>query len=292
MEKLTKTLLIALCILGIALPLCPARAQVLRIVGASTVVPPVNDAAVILKKEQNLTLQVTPVVNSTGEKILALGENQADIALIAKPTTAGQRAPYPDIDFREFQFGEEAAAIVVSKDVWDGGVRALTRDQARDLYEGKIKNWKQIGGPDLALAGFSPDPERGVWACYVQWLYDDPAAIPDSHLAQTKTDDESAADLASTAGSVAQVSLVYAQAKKLHILAIKDDDGKLIEATGANVAAHSYPAARPLIIVTKGRPLGDTSTFVQFMMSPRGQELVRKYDYLTLKELGITPPSF
>ncbi len=289
MEKMTKTLLIALCI---ALPLFPARAQVLRIVGASTVVPPVNDAAVILKKEQNLALQVTPMVNSTGDKIYFLGENQADIALIAKPLTAAQRAPYPDIDFREFQFGEEAAVLVVSKDVWDGGVRSITRDQARDIYEGKTKNWKQLGGPDLALAGFSPDPQRDVWACYVQWLYDDPAAIPDSHFAQTKTDEESAADLASTPGSVSQVSLVYALAKHLNILAIKGDDGKTVQPTAAAVADHSYPVARPLIIVTKNRPLGDTSAFVQFMVGARGQDLVKKYDYLTLKDLGITPPEF
>ena len=57
------------------------------------------------------------------------------------------------------------------------------------------------------------------------------------------------------------------------------------------MADHSYPMARPLILVLKGRPLNETATFVKFMTGDDGQALVHKYNYLTLKELGITPPS-
>jgi phosphate transport system substrate-binding protein len=296
MEKLTKLLaypLFTALLAGAAhaQDAQPAQ-QTLRIVGASTAVLPVQDAADILRKEQNLILQITPVMNSNAQKVQAMGEDATDIALIARPLSAVERAPYPDIDFQEIQFGEEAAVMAVSRDVWDGGVHALTRDQARRIYEGKIKNWKEVGGPDLPVAGYTPDSGRGIWSCYVQWLYDDPAEIPDNRFPQTKTDDEAKAYLESTAGSITQVAMLYAVANHLHALAIKNDDGKVIQPSAATVADHSYPVARPLIMVVKGRPLGDTVTFLKFMVGDEGQKLVHKYNYLTLKELGIEAPSF
>ena len=189
----------------------PAQQRSLRIVGASTVVLPVTDAAVILKKEQSLTLLVSPVVNSSAEKIHALGENLADVAMFARPLTAADRAPYPDIDFKEIQFGAEAAALVVTNDVWTAGVHSLTRAQARDIYEAKIKNWKQVGGPDLPIVCYSPEQGLGVWACYIQWIYDDPTLMKENQFALTKSDEEARMDMEAGAHPVPSrtVSLLY-----------------------------------------------------------------------------------
>lgn len=289
MGKLIRKLALPLCM---ALLVCHAQGQIIRIVGASTVILPVKDATDALKKEQGITLQIFPVMSTNVDKIRALGENQADVALIARPLTAADRAPYPEIDFNEIQFGDEAAALAVSRDVWDAGVRSITRDQAKGIYEGKIKNWKEIGGPDMIIVGFTPDKARGIWACYVQWLYDDPTLIQDNDFPQTKSDDDAKSYLESSSGSVTPVSMLYAATNKLHVLAIKNDDGKLIQPTIAAIADHSYPLARPLIMVVKGRPLGFAWAFVQFMTGDSGQAFVHKYNYLTIKELGIAPPSY
>jgi len=297
MNNLTKKLALPLCL---ALCICTARGQQakpqaqqgLRIVGASTVVLPVKDATVIMKKEMGITLQVSPVVNTSGQKIAALGENLADIAMFARPLTAADRAPYPDITFKEIQFGDEAAVLVVSQDLWNAGVHSITREAAREIYEQKVTNWKDIGGPNVTVVGYTPETTRGIWDCYVQWLYDDPTTMRENHFALVNSDDEAKEDLEATPGSFTQVSLTYAQANHLHILAIKNSDGKLIQPSLATITDRTYPMSRPLIMVLKGRPFGDILTFVRFILSDRGQDLVHKYNYLTLKELGITPPVF
>jgi phosphate transport system substrate-binding protein len=280
---------LSLCMVFLA---CPAHAQVLRVVGALTVVPPVSDAVGILKKEKSITLQIFPVLNASADKIQALGEGRAEVAMFARPLTAADRAPYPDLDFQEFQFGAEAATLVVSKDVWDAGVHALTRAQARGIYEEKIKNWKELGGPDLPIILYTPQPSRGIWDCYIQWIYEDPTMMRENRFAMNASDDEARTDLESTPGSITPVSMLYASANKLHSLAVKDDDGTLVQPSAAAIANHTYPMARPMIMVVKGRPLGIIETFVKFMVSDRGQDLVHKYNYLTLKELGVPPPSF
>jgi len=196
------------------------------------------------------------------------------------------------VNFTEVYFGEEAAALVVSNDVWQSGVHSLTKAQATDIYEQKIRNWKEVGGPDLPVTGYTPEQGRSVWACYIQWLYDDPARIRPNRFATVTSDEEAKGNMEATPGSVTTVSMLFAIAKNLHRVSIKNADGTITDPSPASVASHTYPMSRPLLLVVKGRPLGEIKTMVDFMLSDRGQEFVRKHNYLTLKDLGVAPQTF
>jgi len=287
-----KALTLLLLLSGLTLSLCTARAQSLKVAGAPTVSLPLVDAAEILKKEQHLTLEISTEGGSSSWGISALGLNDTDVAMSSRIVTAEDRAQFPGINFTEIYFGEMAAVLVVSQDVWDGGVRALTKAQAKGIYEGKIKNWKDVGGPDLPVVGYSAEPGHGVWACYFQWIYEDSTKGRPNRFSVANTDEEAKADLESTPGSITEVSMLFAQGKKLHTLAIAGDDGKLIPPEVASIAAHIYPMSRPLILVVRDRPLDNVKTLAGFMLSDRGQELLHKYYYVTLKDLGVTPQTF
>lgn len=43
--------------------------------------------------------------------------------------------------------------------------------------------------------------------------------------------------------------------------------------------------AWPLFFVTNGPPSGAAKTYIDFVLSPRGQELVKKHGYLRLSDL-------
>ena len=68
-------------------------------------------------------------------------------------------------------------------------------------------------------------------------------------------------------------------------MGIKGDDGQVIEPTSENIANHKYPMSRPLFILTNGQPKDEAKAFVDFMLSERGQSLVKKHDYLALDQL-------
>jgi len=63
-------------------------------------------------------------------------------------------------------------------------------------------------------------------------------------------------------------------------------DGKVIDPTNENIANKTYPLSRPLFLLTNGEPVGAAKSFVDFMLSERGQELVKKHGYMRLKDLG------
>lgn len=44
--------------------------------------------------------------------------------------------------------------------------------------------------------------------------------------------------------------------------------------------------ARPLYLITDGEPEGSAKKFIDYILSPKGQKLMTKHGYLTLKQIG------
>ena len=267
----------------IALPAL-AFAETLKINGSTTVNLPVAEAAEILRAEQKLDIQVDTQGGSSGG-ISMLGDGLVQVGMTSKPVSDDDRVKYPAVKFHEIHIGEDAVALIVSKDVWDGGVRALTKQQARDIYESKITNWKDVGGKDQRIAFFNKEPGRGTWEVFAHWLYGSPKAAPQVSFPEVGGNEETRTKVGSTRGALSQLSSSWADGKKVFALALKLDDGGVVEPTEANIASHKYPLSRPLFVLTNGEPAGVAKTLVDFLLGARGQELVKKHGYLRLKDL-------
>jgi phosphate transport system substrate-binding protein len=263
---------------------CLVRADALKINGSTTVNLPAAEAAEILRAEKRMDIRVDTQGGSSGG-ISMLGDGQVQIGMISKRIVDEDRAKYPKVAFKEIRVGEDAVAMIVSKDVWDGGVRAITRQQCADIYEGKITNWKQIGGPNQRIAFFNKEPGRGTWEVFAHWVYGNPKRAPDVSFPEVGGNEETRNKVASTRGAMSQLSSSWADNKTVFALALKDDAGAVVEPSPANIATHKYPMSRGLFLITNGEPSGDAKTFVHFMLSDRGQALVRKHGYLSLDQL-------
>lgn len=261
-----------------------ASAAALKINGSTTVNLPVAEAAEVLRVEKKMDIQVDTQGGSAGG-ISMLGDGLAQIGMSSKPLSDADRAKYPRVSFKPVRIGEDAVALIVSKDVWDGGVRTLTKEQARDIYEGRVKNWKEIGGPDRRIAFFNKEPGRGTWEVFVHWLYGDAKKAPPVSFPEVGGNEETRNKVASTRGALSQLSASWADGKKVFALGLKLEDGNAVQPTSDNIATGKYPMSRPLFLLTNGEPAGDAKTFVDFLLSQRGQELVRKHGYLSLDQL-------
>jgi phosphate transport system substrate-binding protein len=272
------------CAVLAALSSTPVFAAALKINGSTTVNLPVAEAAEILRVEKKMDIQVDTQGGSAGG-ISMLGDGLAQIGMSSKPLSEADRAKYPRTRFKPIRIGEDAVALIVSRDVWDGGVRTLTRQQARDIYEGRATNWKQLGGPDRRIAFFNKEPGRGTWEVFVHWLYGDPKKAPQASFPEVGGNEETRNKVASTRGALSQLSSSWADGQKVFALGLKVEDGTAVQPTADNIATGKYPMSRPLFLLTNGDPVGDAKTFVDFLLSQRGQELVRKHGYLSLDQL-------
>lgn len=271
---------------ALAAPLFAAAADALKINGSTTVNLPVAEAAEILRAERKMDIRVDTQGGSSGG-ISMLGDGQVHIGMSSKPVSADDRARYPSVNIRETHIGEDAVALIVSKDVWDGGVRSITRQQAADVYEGRVTNWKQLGGPNQRIAFFNKEPGRGTWEVFAHWVYGGPKNAPEVSFPEVGGNEEARNKVASTRGAISQLSSSWADNKTVFALAIKTDAGETVDPTPANIATRKYPMSRPLFLLTSGEPTGDAKTFVDFVLSDRGQALVRKHGYLSLDQMKV-----
>ncbi len=270
---------VALLLSGLA-----AYSAPLKINGSTTVNLPVAEAAEILRAEKAMQIQVDTQGGSSGG-ISALGDGLVQIGMISKHVSESDQKKYPNAKFHATQIGEDAVALIVSKDVWDGGVKSLSKEQARGIYEGKIKNWKDIGGPDRRIAFFNKEPGRGTWEVFVHWAYGDSKRAPQVSFPEVGGNEETRNKVASTRGAISQLSSSWADGRKVFALALRNEKGEIVPPTNENVAMEKYPMSRPLFLLTNGEPQGDAKTLIDFVLSPRGQELVRKHGYLGMSDL-------
>lgn len=275
-------ILLAGAVLSLAIT---ARADLLKINGSTTVNLPAAEAAEILRAENGMQIQIDTQGGSSGG-ISQLGDGLVQLGMSSKPIAEEDRTKYPKVQFRETRIGEDAVAMIVSADVWESGVKAVTKQQIKDIYESKVTNWKELGGSDKRIAFFNKEPGRGTWEVFAKWVYDEPKKSPQVSFPEVGGNEETRSKVASTRGAMSQLSSSWADGKTVYALGLKLDSGEVVEPKPANIANHKYPMSRPLFLLTNGEPTGEAKTFIEFMLAPRGQELVKKSGYLMLSELS------
>jgi phosphate transport system substrate-binding protein len=255
----------------------------LRVNGSTTVNPVAADAAEALRK-QGLKITVDASGGSAGG-ISDLAAGRAEIAMSSKPIAAEDRAAAPGVEFRSTQIGADAVGIIVSRAIYDGGVKNLTKAQVRSLFEGKVKSWKELGGPDVEVFVYDKEPGRGTREVIDKYLYGNDKAPPppqSNNFAIVGGNEEGRAKVLSTPGGVTPLSTSFITGyPKLAAVSI---DG--VEPTAAHIVDQSYAMSRPLFLVTNGPPAGAIKTFVDYVVGDAGQELVHKAGYLNLADLG------
>lgn len=261
-----------------------AKAGVLKINGSTTVNLPVAEAAEILRETKGMEIQVDTQGGSSGG-ISGVGDGLVQIGMSSKPLSDDDRKKYPAVNFHVTEIGADAVALVVSPDVWNGAVHALSKDQIQALYEGRTRNWKEVGGPDRRVVFFNKEPGRGTWEVFAHWLYGDSKKAPLVNLPEVGGNEETRSKVASTRGAVSQLSASWADNHTVYPLSLVKRDGD-VAPSAENIASGKYPMSRGLFLITNGEPEGDIKTFVDFMLSPEGQKLVEKHGYLPLAALG------
>ena len=267
-------------------PPAGATGPALKVNGSTTVNLVAAEAAEVLRAEKGLAITVDTQGGSSGG-ISGVGDGSIDVGMSSKPVSDEDRRRYPKVRFVERHVGQDAVALVVSADVWNGGVRSLSREDVRALYESRVTNWKQVGGPDRRVAFFNKEPGRGTWEVFAHWLYGSAKAAPEVSLSEVGGNEETRNKVASTRGAVSQLSSSWAGGGTgVHALSLKNADGTLVKPDAASIASGAYPMSRPLFFVTNGPPSGAAKSFIDFVLSPRGQEIVRRHGYLALADLA------
>jgi len=265
--------------------------EIVNVVGSSAVNLPVADAAQILRSELGLEIRINTNGGSSAG-ISALGDGVAQIAMTTRPITPEDRADSPEVNFNQIYIGQQVIALGVSADIWQGGVRGVRRSQLRAIYEGKINNWKQLGGPNAPIVFFNAAEGRGVWELYIQWIYGDSKRAPLGRFPMMNSNEEARNSVEFTRGSMSLLSPKFIDEKSIFALALEAEDGKGYYPVMKNIISGKYPLMKPMYFVVNEKPTGGVKTLVDFMFDIRGRALLDKYGYFGVADLKSANPEF
>ena len=255
----------------------------LKLQGSTTVNPVAAEAAEILHREKGWNIFVDTQGGSSGG-ISALGDGLIDIGMISKPVSDEDRQKYPKVNFRVHAIGIDGVALIVSKPVWDGGVHVLTKRQVQGIYESKIKNWKEVSGPDAPIVFYNKEPGRGTWEVFADWAYNGHKNAPLVSHPEVGANEEARNKVASHPSAISQLSFAWAEGSEgIKALGIRLDNGSVMYPNAEEIRKGTYPLVRTLYLVTNGDPKGPAKEFIDFVMSERGQVLVKKNGYLPIR---------
>lgn len=262
----------------------PVLAESFKMEGSPVLAHVMFGAAPALRK-QGIDIKVG-VEGSSTVALVHMGDELVDFALTTRPLTGKDHANFPERELKEYRLGMQAIAFIVPADVWDSGVRAVSKAQFQAIYESKILSWKELGGADLPIKFFNFDKGKGLWELFVTWVYGEIRRAPLVTFPITIENRDASNTVQFTSGAMGVASIDSIDGKKIHGLAIKDESGALIEPTAANVASGKYPLARPVFIVVGETPVGGKKKVIDFLLSPAGQEIVAQSGLIPLKDLA------
>lgn len=219
--------------------------------GSSALLPLVKIAAdEFMKKNPKAT--ITPTAGGSGTGLKNVADGTSDIG--NSDIEAGPE--YKDKGLVDHVVAVAAFALIVNKDV---KVENLTKQQAMDIFMGKITNWKEVGGEDAKIVLVHRPDSSGSRALVKKIVLDGQEFTKDG-----VTQDSSGAvatAVGQTKNAIGYVDTPYikgdVKALKFEGVAFSKDaikDGK-------------YPLYGIEHAYTKGEPKGATKAFLDYMMS-------------------------
>jgi len=250
----------------------PAKAL---LVNGSTTVGPIADAFAEALMKKDPTLSITVKKTGSGDGAKALVDGLCDIATMSR-----------FMKDKEYKAIVEKGALLVAHAIAMDGVcvivhptnpvSGLTGDQIRGIYAGRITNWKEVGGVDAPIVGFSRDTSSGTYETFEGLIMKGEKMA--AGVGTVGSNPEMHDSVATTPGAIGYVGLGFLgeKVKALPVNGIMPNKG--------TIASGVYPIARPLFLFTRGYPeLGSAiHTFSTFYLTEEGQEIVEAKGFVPL----------
>jgi phosphate transport system substrate-binding protein len=241
----------------------------------------------------NAGINITSKVDQTGNVVADVMDGRASVAVTTRNLKDYEKEKSATIMGNPI--GLDGLVLVVSSSI---PVTSLTFDQINAIWTGTLVNWKELGGPDLPITviGRAKAYDPIMLFCDFMALDSKPVErgiiyslkgkdLWSKTVATSTANDSLALDILSKIpGTITYLPLqvFYDYRTKGYMVKALDFNG--VPATPTTIENGEYFIHRRLNIITNGEPKGATQTFVDFVLSNEGQQLVKEAGFLPLNK--------
>lgn len=244
------------------------ESEKISISGSTSVGPLMEKLAEKYKeKNQGISIEINQTGSSAGIKdaingVSNLGMASRDLKDEEKLEVIGREIAYDGI------------AVILNN---ENKVKNLTKEQIKDIYTGKITNWKEVGGDDAQIVAISREEGSGTRTAFQEIIgYKSEELIKDAQIV-----DGSGGIKTTVSGNKNAIGFVSFEYLDDSIVACKVDG---VDATVENVIDKTYKLSRSFVVVNKKDSLTDASEkFIEWILSDEGQAIVEENKAIRVK---------
>lgn len=240
----------------------------LDIAGGTAHIPVMTEAAKQIMRAHP-RIRITVSGGGSGVGVQKVGEGLVDIGNTGRPISDEERDKFGLVSF---PFAIDGVAVIVHP---SNQVQGLTAGQVRDIFAGKISNWKEVGGPDRPIHLYNRDEASGTREVFWKKLLDKGEMSTKSNVVPSNGGMKVA--VGGDADAIGYLSIGYVD-PSVSAVAI---DG--VAATQEKAQDGTYKVVRKLYMNTKKQPSKLAQTFIDYICGDAGAPLVQDAGYLPLK---------
>lgn len=276
--KMIQKFLSILALAGLAVASGFAQGKPITIKGSDTmVILGQRWAEVYMKENPSVQLQVTG--GGSGVGIAAIINGSTDICEASRAMKDQEKQ---DLQQKQGKPAVEVAVAVDGIAIYlnkANPVKELSLDQLKQIYMGKITDWKDVGGKPGKIIVYGRENSSGTY----QYFKEHVLANGDFHPAVQTLPGTAAVTnaVAKDPKAVGYGGIAYAKGIK-YANVKKDANSPAIEPTEQNVLSGAYPISRNLYWYFAGQPTGELLKLKNWVLSEEGQKLVKEVGYYPL----------
>lgn len=236
----------------------------ITISGSTSVGPTMEVLAEAYEKNNDVKIEVQQVGSSAGIKNTIDGTSNLGMSSRDLKDEESQ-------SLDETQIAIDGIAVVTNI---ENKVKDLTLDQVKDIFTGKITNWKEVGGEDAQIVIISREEGSGTRDGFQELVgFESEELTKDAQICDGSGNIKSTVE--GNENAISYISFGYLD-DTLNDVTI---DG--VEANDDNVVAGTYKISRPFLLVNKKDSLSEEAkAFVDFIMSEEGQNIVAEEGFI------------
>ncbi|WP_076411881.1 phosphate ABC transporter substrate-binding protein [Shewanella sp. UCD-KL12] len=170
-----------------------------------------------------------------------------------------------------FAFAIDGVAVIIHP---ENPVDDLSQQQIIDIYQGKLTNWRELGGQDKQIHLFSRDEASGTRSVFSKKLLKGATLATSANIVPSNGAMKTA--VSQDLGAIGYSSVGYIDDM------VKAPTYNKITPSQEACASGEYPVVRRLYMNTKGAPSGLTQAFIDYIYSPKGAQHIQAAGYIAL----------
>lgn len=157
-------------------------------------------------------------------------------------------------------------------------IQQLTIAQVKDIFQGKVKNWNQIGGPNATIVLYGRESSSGTYDYFREHVLAKEDFAPAVQTLQGTAAIINA--IGQDKNGIGYGGIAYA--KEVRPLAIQAEGAQPVAPSEQTVADGTYPLSRKLFFYHAQNAPERVTKFVQWTLTPAAQALVTNVGYFPL----------